>query len=138
MSTTLTVPAPIVGHLRCGLHSELGQAAAEIDGLSVLPEREAHPEWFEEPLRQLDAVRALLDVIGWGEPAVSEPVEVDLDRHRAALIAALAGLLEIERDLLDVDTSFEGAERQRERAGHAVSEIESFLADNDLPVPEAG
>lgn len=137
MSTMLTVPAAVVKHLRIGLFSDLGDAVYEIDGFCVLAGRETHPEWFTEPMRELDAVRALLDVIGWGEPSVSEPVTIDLDRHRPTLEVALTGLLELERDLLDVDPSYRGAGRQRERAGRAVGEIESFLAANGMPIPEA-
>lgn len=137
MSTILTVPASVVKHLRIGLFSDLGDAVNEIDGFCVLAGRETHPEWFEAPMRQLDAVRALLDVIGWGEPVVAMPIAVDLDRHRSTLESALTGLLELERDMLDVDPSYSGAERQRERAGRAVAEIEGFLAANDMPIPKA-
>jgi hypothetical protein len=63
-------------------------------------------------------------------------VEIDLDQHLPMLVAALTGLLAIERDLMDVDPSFEGAERQRKRASRAVCEIEGFLSDNHLQWPE--
>jgi hypothetical protein len=65
MSTTMTVPAEIVGHLRCGLHVELGHAAEEIATLSTLRDRESYPDWYAEPLRKLDAARVLLDAVGW-------------------------------------------------------------------------
>ncbi|HUB73081.1 MAG TPA: hypothetical protein VL979_03455 [Solirubrobacteraceae bacterium] len=136
MSTTLTVPAEIVGHLRCGLHIELGHAAEEIATLSTLRDRETYPGWYAEPLQQLDAARALLDVVRWSTIEDSEPVTIDFDQHQPILVAALTGLLEIERDLMDVDPSFEGAERQRKRASRAVGEIESFLAYHDLPLSE--
>jgi hypothetical protein len=136
MSTTLTVPAEIVGHLRCGLHMELGHAAGEIATLSTLRDRESYPDWYVEPLQQLDAARALLDAVGWSLTDSPEPVEIDLDQHRPIFVAALTGLLEIERDLTDVDPSFEGAERQHKRASRAVREIEGFLADHDLQLPE--
>jgi|HubBroStandDraft_2_1064218.scaffolds.fasta_scaffold06985_2 hypothetical protein len=137
MSTTLTVPAEIVEHLRCGLHMELGHATEEIATLSTLSDRETYPDWYAEPLEQLDAARALLDAVGWSTTDNPEPVEIDLDQHQPILVAALAGLLEIERDLMDVDPSFEGAERQHKRASRAVHEIESFLADHDLQLPES-
>ena len=132
MSTTLTVPAEIVGHLRCGLHMELGHAAGEIATLSTLRDRESYPDWYTEPLQQLDAARALLDAVGWSLTDSPDSVEIDLDRHGPILVTALVGLLEIERDLMEVDLSFEGAEQQRTRASRAVREIESFLADHDL------
>jgi len=136
MSTTLTVPAEIVGHLRCGLHMELGHAAEEIATLSTLRDRETYPGWYAEPLQQLDAARALLDVVRWSPIDDSEPVTIDFDQHQPILVAALTGLLEIERDLMDVDPSFEGGERQRKRASRAVREIESFLAYHGLPLSE--
>jgi hypothetical protein len=137
MSTQLIVPTAVVKHLRVGLFSDLGDVANEIDGFCVMAGRETHPEWFEEPIRRFDSVRALLDRIGWGEPASAQRVAVDLDLHRPALEGALAGLLELERDLLDVDPSYSGAARQRKRAGRAVSEIERFLAANGMRIPEA-
>jgi hypothetical protein len=137
MSTTLTVPAEIVGHLRCGLHMELRYAAGEIAALSTLRDRESCPDWYAEPLQQLDAARALLDAIGWSLTDSPEPVEIDLDQHRPIFVAALTGLLEIELDLADVDHSFEGAERQHKRASRAVREIDGFLADRDLQLPES-
>jgi hypothetical protein len=136
MSTTLTVPAEIVAHLRCGLHIELGHAAEEIATLNSLRDRESYPDWYAEPLGQLDAVRALLDAVGWSTIDDRKPVEIEVDQHRPILVAALRCLLEVERDLIDVDPSFEGAERQRRRASRAVREIESFLADYDLQQPE--
>jgi hypothetical protein len=125
MSTILTVPAEIVGHLRCGLHMELGHAAEEIATLSALRDRESYPAWYAEPLQQLDAV-------GWSPIDHPIPLEIEVDQHRSILVAALRCLLEIERDLIDVEPSFEGAEPQRRRASRAVCEIESFLADHDL------
>jgi hypothetical protein len=83
-------------------------------------------------LQQLDAARALLDAVGWNTIDNPKPVEIEVDRHRPILVAALICLLEIEHDLVDVDPSFEGAVRQRRRASRAVREIESFLADRDL------
>jgi hypothetical protein len=136
MSITLTVPAEIVRHLRCGLHMELGHAPEEIATLSTLRDRETYPDWYAEPLQQLDAARALLDAVGWSTTDNPKPVEIEVDQHRPILVAALICLLEIERDLSDVDPSFEGAERQRRRASRAVREIESFLADYDLQQPE--
>lgn len=83
-------------------------------------------------MQHLDAARALLDAVGWSTIDNPEPVEIEVDQHRPTLVAALICLLEIERDLIDFDPSFEGAEHQCRRASRAVREIESFLADHDL------
>jgi len=86
MSTTLSIPAEIVEHLRCGLHMELGHATEEIATLSTLRDRETHPDWYAEPLQQLDATRALLDLVGWSTTETPEPVEIDFDQHQSILV----------------------------------------------------
>jgi hypothetical protein len=136
MSTTMTIPAEIVGHLRCGLHSDIGPVAFEIDGVSTKADRETGPGLYDESLGRLDAIRQLLDIVGWtiAEPPVS--VDVDLDRHGSAIVSALNGLLTIARDHMDVDPTFAGAEQQRTRASRTAREIEAFLTSNDLPIAE--
>jgi hypothetical protein len=136
MSTTLTIPAEIVAHLRCGLHIELGHAAEEIATLSTLRDRETLPDWYTGPLQQLDIARAMLDAVGWSTTETPPRVEIDLDQHLTMLVTALTGLLAIERDLMDVDPLFDRAERQRKRASLAVREIEGFLSDTHLQWPE--
>lgn len=101
MSSKLTIPAELVRTLRIGLHSELGEAASEIDSISYQRGREQCPEWYEEPLIQLDCARALLDVIGWGETQQRVEVEIDLAEHHSALFGALRGQVLIHRDMIE-------------------------------------
>jgi hypothetical protein len=101
MSSKLTIPAELVRTLRIGLHSELGEAASEIDAISYQPGREEYPEWYEEPLMQLDGARALLDVIGWGETQQPVAVEIDLADHYTALFGAIRGQVLIHQDMIE-------------------------------------
>jgi hypothetical protein len=87
-------------------------------------EKEKHPELFAEPVEHFDAYRALLDVVGWGEPPEEREVEIDLDTHRWALATALEGWLEIERD---PDPRFTRTTEQQEHAERNASEVEDFL-----------
>ncbi|HEY7830285.1 MAG TPA: hypothetical protein VIC06_06955 [Solirubrobacteraceae bacterium] len=79
---------------------------------------------FAEPVEHFDAYRALLDVVGWGEPPEEREVEIDLDTHRWALATALEGWLEIERD---PDPRFTRTTEQQEHAERNASEVEDFL-----------
>jgi hypothetical protein len=83
MSLMFRIPAELVRPLRIGLHGELGGAAQEIERVSDRYGRHWYPEWYEEPLAYFDAVRALLDEIGWGEPPKSIEIDVDLTKIRA-------------------------------------------------------
>lgn len=101
MNSKLTIPAELVRTLRIGLHSELGEAASEIDAISYHPGREEYPEWYEESLAQLDGARALLDAIGWGETQQRVEVEIDLAEHYGALFGSLRGQVLIHRDMIE-------------------------------------
>jgi hypothetical protein len=101
MSSKLTIPAELVRTLRIGLHSELGEAASEIDQITYQPGREDYPQWYEEPLMQLDGARALLDVVGWGETQQPVAVEIDLAEYHSALFGALRGQVLIHRDMIE-------------------------------------
>lgn len=133
MTTTLNVPAPIVTHLRGGLYVALCEVVNEIDDRAAVSGRERHPEPVIEALGRLDGIRALLDLIGWRIPDVEVSVEIDLGPHGRVLVDALAGLLDIERGLFDLDAGLASA-GQSERARRAIGEIEGFLAEGGLSV----
>ncbi len=134
MSTSLTIPAEVVVHLRCGLHSDIGPVASDIDEVSTRADRETRPGLYDESLGQLDVIRELLDMVGWTTAESPTSVEIDLDRHGPAIVSALNGLLTIARDHMGVDQAFAGAESQRTRANRTAREIEGFLASNGLPI----
>jgi hypothetical protein len=129
--TRIAVPALIVRLLRCAVLSELGAVASLIGQASMELEKEKHPELFEEPVVHLDAYRALLDVIAWGEPPEEHALEIDLDAHRWALVTALEARLEIERDYLRVSPRIKRAEKHKQ-AERNISEIEVFLTTSEL------
>ncbi len=100
MSTTFVVDAGMVGCLRIGLHSVLGQAAEAICEVVEHGGREHRCESYVEPLDRFDRARGLLDVVGWEEgdtaAACTRDVEIDLQVHRDALLAALHLQVEAE------------------------------------------
>jgi hypothetical protein len=136
MSTSLTISAGVVAHLRCGLHSDIGSVAVEIEEVSRRADRETRPKLYDESLGRFDVIRELLDVVGWTTAETETSVEVDNDRHGRAVVSALNGLLTITRDHLSVDPAYAGAERQRARASCTAREIEAFLRSARLPIVE--
>ena len=136
MSSKLTIPAELVRTLRIGLHSELGEAASEIDQITYQPGREEYPEWYEEPLTQLDGARALLDVIGWGETQQPVAVEIDLAEHYAALFGALRGQVLIHQDMIeeaeqvDADRAEQGKPPKAEATIARAAALDRLLASS--------
>ena len=62
-----------------------------------------HPERYRDPLRCIDASRALLENFGWGEPPRDLHVG-ELQTHGWALTAALQDQLSVHADMLrDID-----------------------------------
>jgi hypothetical protein len=114
MSRTFRIPADLVRTLRMGLHSELGGAAQDIERVSDRYGRHRHPEWYEEPLAKFDAVRALLDEVGWGEPPEPTDIEVNLAKHQCALLSALRSQACIHQDMIE---EAELVDRERAKQG---------------------
>jgi hypothetical protein len=98
MSAWLTVPAGMAGLLREGLHSEIEAAVQLIAPVVEAPGREEHPERYRAPLAQLDAARALLDLVGWGTAGPPVDVRVDLRKHHRAPLRALRSELLVEEE----------------------------------------
>jgi hypothetical protein len=144
MSSKLTIPAEMVRTLRIGLHSELGEAASEIDAISYQPGREECSEWYEEPLMQLDSARALLDVIGWGETRQRVDVEIDLAKHHSALFGALRGQVLIHRDMIeeadqvDADRAEQGKPPKAEATIVRAAALDRLLASAEAQAEALG
>lgn len=101
---TITVPAQLVGVLRDGLHSEIGNAAEAFAQAADQADREQHPDSYREPLERLDRTRALLDLIGWSTTDPTVAVRVDLREHREAVLGALdVALIVGDADLEDAE-----------------------------------
>lgn len=110
----VTVPAGVVYELRRTLHLELGCAAQDVDEVAVRMGQVTHPEWYEEPLGRFDAIRALLDGVGWWNTDPPAEVRFDLQTHRLAIMRALeTALLLADADMKDLDA----IETKRARRG---------------------
>lgn len=128
----VTVPEEFTGLLVESLLSELRVAAQHVEDAGL------DPASYPRPLADFDAIRALLDTLGWGE---RETPEVDLDDHEDVLQRALADRLATERDCIadaDRDAAAQGAREQRDRAHGYALRIERFMHDAGLEIPEAG
>ncbi len=85
---SVTVPSKAVALVRSGLLSELGDAAGEVNEAVGLAGYDEAAERYAEPLRRMDAARALLDVMGWENVETPRVMTVYLDVHREALLRA--------------------------------------------------
>jgi hypothetical protein len=120
--TKTTIPAEIVRVVRSAIITELGGAAAEIEQASLGYEKEEHPETFSEPFAKFDALRSLLDAVGWSN---ASPRLIDVEQHREPLAVALTERLATDRPYV-ADRSIEPA--TREAVERDIRGIEAFLA----------
>jgi hypothetical protein len=118
---TTTIPAEIIGVVRCAVLAELGNAAAEIEQSSVGCEMEDRPEDFRDLLDGFDTVRVLLDAVGWGD---TERV-IDVEKYRRPLKVALEGRLRNDRYFAE-DPATSPASREATERG--IDGIEGFLS----------
>lgn len=79
---SVELPAEAVALVRFGLLGDLGEAAWEIGEAVGRAGYDQAAEWYAEPLKRQDAVRALLNAIGWENVEEPRPVRVYLDVHR--------------------------------------------------------
>jgi hypothetical protein len=86
MSTVL-IPAELVDLLRDGLRSRLAVAAQQLATADGRLDAREHPERYQDPLRRIDALRALLEDVGWDTPP--SDLHIDLQTHGWALVEAL-------------------------------------------------
>ena len=87
---SVALPAEAVALVRLGLLGELGETAWEISEAIGRAGYDEAAEWYAEPLKRQDAVRALLNAMGWENVEEPRPVMVYLDVHRDALVRAHA------------------------------------------------
>ncbi|HEY5287224.1 MAG TPA: hypothetical protein VIJ50_08990 [Solirubrobacteraceae bacterium] len=127
--TITRIPAEAVVILRSALLSELGVPASRIEEASITQDKEKHPELFLQPLALLDDHRAVLHLLGWGEPDIQEALSLDLDPHREVIAKAMRTRLEVERDYMSEHADVKG---QRDTAAHNARVIEEFLNANGL------
>jgi hypothetical protein len=83
MTSTVTIPVGGIADTREALLSLLGQPVQALAHTLTVPERELHPEWFEDDRRQFGEICRLLDVIGWDAAAPARKVQVSAEDARA-------------------------------------------------------
>jgi hypothetical protein len=128
--TTPTIPAELVRVMRSAVLTLIGDTASEIADASTCYEKEQYREAFAEPFARFDALRALLDVIGWRNVERSFHVQ----EHREQLLGALEDRLTVNRDCIR-DSWTEPVLRKRiERETRCV---ERFIAANGLQEGDA-
>jgi hypothetical protein len=144
MSSKLTIPAELVRTLRIGLHGELGEAASEIDHLTHQRGREEHPEWYQGPLARLDGIRALLDLVGWGETQQPVGIEIDLAEHHMALFGAVHSQVLIhqdmveEADLVDAERAEQGKRPKAQATIARAAALDRLLASAEAQAATLG
>jgi len=121
MNAAATIPAETVALVRSGSFAELFVAAEEIAGAQLDAGYEEAAEWYAEPLRRLDAARALLAEVGWERVAEPVPVTIDLDTHRGALLRAARTDLERQKRLVN-ESAASDETRASAAAGRALLE----------------
>jgi len=88
----------VLNLVRDGLRSQIALAAQHISGADEQLDAGRYPERYQDPLRCSDALRALLEKIGWsGSPS---DLKIDLDTHAWALLEALQDQLSDHADKL--------------------------------------
>jgi hypothetical protein len=125
----MNIAADFLPLLAGSLMGNMREVAQEIEQCGV--ERDAYPA----PLARLDATRAALDAIGWGTVP-----SIDMDAHRQVIEASLSGRLADEHCMQADAEDMPGAAaaRQRQRAYTYALQIERFMSDAGLTIPEAG
>ena len=76
MTSTVTISATGIGVAREALLCVLNEPVEALGHTLTLPERELHPEWFEEGRWRFEQVCRMLDMIGWDTAAAPRKVEV--------------------------------------------------------------
>jgi hypothetical protein len=76
MTSIVTIPAAGILETREALLSLLNRPVEAIGYTLTLPERELHPEWFEDDRRHFQQICHLLDTVGWDAAAPPRKVEV--------------------------------------------------------------
>ena len=113
INNKIRLPAETIDSLRDGLRGQLATAAQELTYADELSGGNEQPKRYEGPLRSIDALRALLEEIGWSGPAGD--LWVDLRLHGRALMLALedqiGGHAELLRDSGQDDDRHETAVR---------------------------
>lgn len=104
MTGTVLIPAAGVGEVREALLCLLGDPLEALSHALTVPERELHPEWFQEDRREFERICGLLDVVGWDAAAPASSVAL-AGEHAGVLRSAVEDYLPmVEQWLAEADT----------------------------------
>lgn len=121
MTSTVTISAAGIANTREALLCLLNEPVEAIKYTLTLPERELHPEWFEDDRRQFDQVCRLLDLIGWDASAPTRKVEVSgEDAHE--IRGAIEGYLPMVEQWLHEATTLR-TRREHRRSVQAMCSL---------------
>jgi len=98
INNKIRLNAETIEALRDGLRGQLATAAQELTYADALPGGGEDPERYQGPLQSIDALRALLEEIGWSGP--TSDIWVDPRLHARALMLALEDQINGHADLL--------------------------------------
>lgn len=98
MTGEVLIPCQLIEPLRDGLRSQLALAARHVTEVEERPDAGEEPERYGDPLRDMDALRDLLEQIGWSAPP--SDTHVELGPHGWALIQALQDQIAVHADML--------------------------------------
>jgi hypothetical protein len=115
------VPSELVNPVRDGLRSQLAVAAQQIAGADEQVDAQAHIADYQDALRYMDALRALLEELGWSTPPSAR--RLDLQTHGWALIEALGDQINVHTDMLR-DIAQDG--ERRAAIARTVTELTSL------------
>ncbi len=87
MRTFVTVPANLTSPVRSAAQNALSQAAQEVS--EAVDSRGRRSGWYEKPVESFKRICALLDVMGWDDPAQPAALQIERHEHRRALAATL-------------------------------------------------
>lgn len=92
------VSATAVELLRDGVRSQIAVVAQHITSAHDKEDARKHPERYQQPLRQMDSLGALLEAIGLDTPP--DDLRVDSSAHGWALMEALGDQISVHADML--------------------------------------
>ncbi len=81
----LAISPGLISAVRRAALWELARASEAVVIVAQTPGHLEHPEWYRTRLAELDAVRALLDDLGWDDEGDRSGVRLDMSKHGFAL-----------------------------------------------------
>jgi len=126
---TIVIPEELVPLLRDGLYFDLHGQLEEASGLIEPRNRADISAGVAGCLARAEGARALLDVLGWIEPIETPTaVEVDVRRHRDALLRALLTRIASEHG---VEEDPEVSDEDRATAKARISQLADLIAQTE-------